>query len=497
MLSEDSATLPYAERPLLVVGDLILDQFIRGTVKRISPEAPVPVVEQQEATFYPGGAANVACNLAALGAAVVLVGAIGDDEEGRQLMRSLSQSKIDTSLIQVIPGRPTSLKTRIIAEQQQIVRVDREVTTPLGEQDVSRVLEAIQGCLAGSAGLVFSDYNKGFLSPSIVTAIIRQAQSLEKTVIADTKLQVLDHYRGVTALTPNINELQLSTGRLLCSPSDIDVAARELMDKIQAPVLLVTCGQNGIRLYDSDSQQRTHFPGHAETVADVSGAGDTVIAVFTWALTIRRFSVHQAAKLANDAGTLAVGKKGISTINVDELLSLVEVHSINGLDRELGPSKNRTLEQLLSDIHAVRQSQPSAKIVFTNGCFDMLHAGHVSYLQRAKALGDLLLVGLNSDSSVRQIKGNRRPIVPEAQRVQTLAGLECVDFVVLFDQETPLHLIQAIKPDFLVKGSDYELHQVVGRDFVEANGGRVELLPSNQGISTSKIIQEIMNRYSE
>lgn len=497
MLSEDSATLPYAERPLLVVGDLILDQFIRGTVKRISPEAPVPVVEQQEAAFYPGGAANVACNLAALGAAVVLVGAIGDDEEGRQLMRSLSQSKIDTSLIQVIPGRPTSLKTRIIAEQQQIVRVDREVTTPLGEQDVSRVLEAIQGCLAGSAGLVFSDYNKGFLSPSIVTAIIRQAQSLEKTVIADTKLQVLDHYRGVTALTPNINELQLSTGRLLCSPSDIDVAARELMDKIQAPVLLVTCGQNGIRLYDSDSQQRTHFTGHAETVADVSGAGDTVIAVFTWALTIRRFSVHQAAKLANDAGTLAVGKKGISTINVDELLSLVEVHSINGLDRELGPSKNRTLEQLLSDIHAVRQSQPSAKIVFTNGCFDMLHAGHVSYLQRAKALGDLLLVGLNSDSSVRQIKGNRRPIVPEAQRVQTLAGLECVDFVVLFDQETPLHLIQAIKPDFLVKGSDYELHQVVGRDFVEANGGRVELLPSNQGISTSKIIQEIMNRYSE
>ncbi|KAB8278414.1 Ribokinase-like protein [Aspergillus minisclerotigenes] len=497
MLSEGSATLPYAEGPLLVAGDLILDQFIRGTVKRISPEAPVPVVEQQEAAFYPGGAANVACNLAALGAAVVLLGAIGDDEEGRQLMRSLSQSKIDTSLIQVIPGRPTSLKTRIIAEQQQIVRVDREVTTPLGEQDVSRVLEAIQGCLAGCAGLVLSDYNKGFLSPSIVTAIIRQAQSLGKTVIADTKLQVLDHYRGVTALTPNIKELQLSTGRLLRSPSDIDVAARELMDKIQAPVVLVTCGQDGIRLYESDSQQRTHFPSHAETVADVSGAGDTVIAVFTWALTIRRFSVHQAAKLANHAGALAVGKKGISTINVDELLSLVEVHSINGLDRELGPSKNRTLEQLLSEIHAVRQFQPSAKIVFTNGCFDMLHAGHVSYLQRAKALGDLLLVGLNSDSSVRQIKGNRRPIVPEAQRVQTLAGLECVDFVVLFDQETPLELIQAIKPDFLVKGSDYELHQVVGRDTVEANGGRVELLPSNQGISTSKIIQEIMNRYSE
>ncbi|KNG90729.1 putative cholinephosphate cytidylyltransferase [Aspergillus nomiae NRRL 13137] len=497
MLSEDSAARPYAEGPLLVVGDLILDQFIRGSVKRISPEAPVPVVEQQEAAFYPGGAANVACNLAALGASVVLVGAIGDDEEGRQLICSLSQSKIDTSLIQVIPGRPTSLKTRIIAEQQQIVRVDRESTAPLGEQDVSRVLEAIQGCLVGCAGLVLSDYNKGFLTPSLVTAIIRQAQSLEKTVIADTKHQVPDHYCGVTALTPNMNELQLCTGRLLRSPSDVDVAARELMTKIQASVLLVTCGQDGIKLYESGSQQSTHFPGHARIVADVSGAGDTVLAVFTWALTIRRSSVHQAAKLANHAGTLAVSKKGISTIDVNELLSFVMDHSTNSLDRRLSPSKNRTLEQLLLEIHTVRQSQPSAKIVFTNGCFDMLHAEHVSYLQKAKALGDLLLVGLNSDSSVRQIKGNRRPIIPEAQRVQTLAGLDCVDFVVLFDQETPLDLIQAIKPDFLVKGSDYELHQVVGRDFVEANGGRVKLLPSNQGISTTKIIQEIMDRYSE
>ncbi|KAE8361934.1 Ribokinase-like protein [Aspergillus caelatus] len=494
---EDSTALHYAEGPLLVVGDLILDQFIRGNVKRISPEAPVPVVEQQETAFYPGGAANVACNLAALGASVVLVGAIGDDEEGRQLMCSLSQSKIDTSLIQLIPGRPTSLKTRIIAEQQQIVRVDRESTTPLGEQDVSRILEAIQGCLVGCAGLVLSDYNKGFLSPSLVTAIIRKAKLLEKTVIADTKLQVLDHYCGVTALTPNTNELQLSTGRLLRSPSDVDVAARELMTKIQASVLLVTCGQDGLILYESGSQQKTHFPGHAEIVADVSGAGDTVLAVFTWDLAIRRSSVHQAAKLANHAGALAVGKKGISTIDANELLSFVMACSTNSLDRGPILYKYRTLKQLLPKIHAVRQSQPSAKIVFTNGCFDILHAGHVDYLQKAKALGDVLLVGLNSDSSVRQIKGHRRPIVPEAQRVQTLAGLDCVDFVVLFDQETPLDLIQAIKPDFLVKGSDYELHQVVGRDFVEANGGRVELVPLQLGISTTNIIQEIMNRYRE
>lgn len=492
MLSRDPTLVSGGVEALLVIGDLILDRYVSGTTSRVSPEAPVPIVDQNGVHNYLGGAANLAANLAAMGVNVFLSGTIGDDEEGQQLMDLLAVANVDSQLVRRVSGRPTSLKTRITADGQHIVRIDREDTGCLSQIDQENIGMAIKHLLPLFNGVLFSDYNKGFLTPFLVSTVVHETKMLGKNVIADAKLKNFRKYEGITAMTPNFKELQSVSGRDFSFSSDMDTAARELMANVQLSFLLVTCGENGVVLYGPENRKH-YFPNRSKDVYDVNGAGDSAFATFAWSLLVHNESPERAAQLANHAGAIAVSKLGTSTITEKELLSYDSDETISSQYAD----KALSLEEVLIRIKILRQAERPPPIIFTNGCFDLLHAGHVEYLQRMKALGGILIVGLNTDSSVRQLKGNRRPIVPEAERVQALTALNCIDHVVLFGEETPMKLIQAIQPDILAKGCDYQVHQVVGHDFVTAYGGRVELFPLKPGVSTTNVIEKIVDRYRE
>ncbi|KAF7118690.1 hypothetical protein CNMCM5793_008229 [Aspergillus hiratsukae] len=445
---------------LVVVGDLILDQYVSGTVRRNAPEADVPVVEQEKSEYYPGGAANVAMNLVALGTAVVLVGAVGDDEEGKRLLSLLTSANVDISGVQVLANRPTCLKTRIIGNGRHLVRLDQEVVTPIGEEQRRAALDSVRRYLPHARGMICSDYNKGFLCESVLRDLIHEAVSLERKVIVDPKIGDCSRYAGATVLMPNLSELRLLSGLPIVSSADIDAAARTVLAKAHPEALLVTRGADGMVLYEPDGKSFA-IPGRASTARDVSGAGDSGLAAFAWAYLHRSDEIGDCYHRKSE---------------------LLEAPCSGGSDKpEKELQSGRTivsLDECLASLNAIRGD---GQIVFTNGCFDLLHVGHIEYLQKAKALGKWLVVGLNSDAS----------------RAAMLASLSCVDYVVLFEDDTPLSLIEAIRPDILVKGNDYLPHQVVGRDAVLETGGRLELVPFSTQMSTSDVIQRIADRYRE
>ncbi|RHZ48608.1 uncharacterized protein CDV56_103185 [Aspergillus thermomutatus] len=479
---------------LVVAGDLILDQYISGTVRRNAPEADVPVVEQEETEYFPGGAANVAMNLAALGTAVVLVGAVGDDEEGKRLLSLLTSANVDVSGVQVIADRPTCRKTRIIGNGRHLVRLDREVVIPIGEEQQRAALDSVRRYLPRARGMVCSDYNKGFLCESVLRSLLHEAVSLDRKVIVDPKIGDCSRYAGATVLMPNLNELRLLSGLPVVSPTDIDAAARAVLTKAHPEALLVTRGADGIVLYESNGKSSA-IPGKASTARDVSGAGDSCAAAFAWAYLVCGQSLEAAAELANNAGSIAVTRLGTTIVAKSELL---EAPCSGGSWKpEEALQNGRKIVSLDECLTSLNTTRGDGQIVFTNGCFDLLHAGHIEYLQKAKALGKLLVVGLNSDASVRRSKGHKRPIAPLSQRAAMLAALSCVDYVVQFEDDTPLSLIETIRPDILVKGNDYLPHQVVGRDAVLETGGRLELVPFSTQVSTSAVIQKIVDRYRE
>jgi D-beta-D-heptose 7-phosphate kinase/D-beta-D-heptose 1-phosphate adenosyltransferase len=481
---------------LVVAGDLILDEYLRGSVNRTSPEADVPVVEQEETEYFPGGAANVASNIAALGIPVVLVGAVGDDEEGKRLLSLLAGVNVDVSEVQILSSRPTSRKTRIIGERQHIVRIDREVVHPLEEGQQLAALDSVRRCLPRALGLVCSDYNKGFLCEPVIRALVHEATCLGKKVIVDPKTGDWARYAGASILTPNLTELQLLSGLPVTLPSEIDIAAQVVLQKAKPGALLVTCGADGMILYEP-KKRGIVIPSTCATPRDVNGAGDTCIAAFAWAYLACGRSLEEAATVANNAGGIAVAKLGTAIVTKCELEASWKDSLVGSGTPPQSKLKVVGLEKLLSQMQLMRRLESHGKVVFTNGCFDLLHVGHIEYLNKAKALGSLLVVGLNTDASVRRLKGDKRPIVPQFQRADMLAALECVDYIVLFEEDTPLTLIGAIQPDILVKGNDYQLHEVVGRDVVEAAGGKVELVPFCTDVSTSSVIQTIVRRYSE
>lgn len=470
---------------MLILGDIILDHFIHGSVTRISPEAPVPIVNQKSVDYFPGGAANVARNLAALGGTVVLIGIVGRDDEGEKLLSLMRSCGVNVDDVHIVDSRPTCHKTRIIGDQQHIVRIDREVTDPISEETKNSVLDAVQRHLPNALGIVCSDYNKGFLSATLLQGVIREAAVATKPVFVDPKGHDYTRYTGVTVLTPNLMELHIATGLRTDEPELLDRAAAQLLLLTKAEALLVTCGRNGLILYEGEL--KTEIATETHTVMSVSGAGDSVIAAFSWAMVSGK-SIIEAARLSNLAGSISVSKPGTSIITRTEL----EVEGVSESGSNIS-NKILDLRDVLLRVSIARQTR--GRIVFTNGCFDLLHVGHVEYLQKAKALGDLLIVGLNADSSVRTLKGDKRPIVSASQRSQLLAALDCVNFVVIFAECTPLALIHAIMPDILVKGGDYQLHQVVGRDIVEAHGGRVVLIPVTEGLSTTAVVNRIIERY--
>lgn len=465
----------------LVIGDLMLDRYLWGKVERVSPEAPVPVVLLDKENCRPGGAANVAANIAELGLRCRLLGTVGNDEAGRQLVDAVGQAGVETHSIVKLAARPTITKTRIVGGHQQILRVDRESSSVFSADETEALEHAVRQAIADAPAIVvLSDYGKGVLAPRICQIVIRLARQAGIPVLVDPKGRDYSKYRGATALTPNRRETSEACGGI----GDIDAlldAADNLRRDLALDFLAVTRSEEGISLIEDG--QRLHIPAMAKQVFDVSGAGDTVIATLAAGL-VAGLSHYDALHLANLAAGIVVGKVGTVAITSEELLAELANEEV----REQA-DKVCDLDRLL--VRVANWKAAGKTIVFTNGCFDLLHSGHVTYLEQARKLGHKLIIGLNTDRSVRALKGPSRPVIHEADRARVLAALESVDAVILFDEDTPLKLIELIRPHVLVKGSDYSEDQVVGGREVKSWGGRVALVDIVPGRSTSGIIGKL------
>ena len=460
---------------VIVVGDLIIDEYIIGDSERISPEAPEPVITEHERQYVPGGAANVAVNIHALKGNAKLFGVVGDDADGDMFCTLLRNKGIAENGIIKVENRPTTRKTRMIARGTQVLRVDRETTEPvspaLEEELVARILGEPEEVV------VVSDYAKGVVTASLV----RKLAANGKKVIVDPKSGDFSKYADAYLITPNALEMCRASDVDTCSALSLEVPARALMEKHDIANLLITLGSDGMALVE-DTIPLLHIHSMTREVYDVTGAGDTVIASISAAVAGGR-SLPDACYVANVAAGIVVGKHRTAVASPQEIMSYA-----------FGPStsdKIVDIETLKLRLDEIRKA--GRRIVFTNGCFDLLHVGHITYLNDARGLGDVLVIGLNTDNSIRGLKGEGRPIIPEEERSHLLAALECVDFVVLFDEETPLDLISHVRPDILAKGADYTKEQVVGADVVESYGGSVSLITLVDNISTSTIIDKIRN----
>lgn len=472
--------------PVLVAGDLILDRYIWGEVSRISPEAPVPVVRVVRETQRCGGAAHVAVNLANLGLNPHLCGWVGDDGDGKLLKNLLNQAKVATDTIQTTANRPTIVKTRIIGGRQQMLRLDLEETEPpleaIWTTFVANVVQQLHGNPRPGA-VILSDYGKGTLTEPVCQAIIQAARQLNVPVLVDPKGMNYDKYRGATALTPNRRELTEAIPPL--STPDLDqllIAGETLRQRIDATFLAVTLSELGIALLEGQPHP-TRISATAREVYDVSGAGDAVIAVLTAGI-MAGLSRLDALHLANLAAGVVVGKVGTSPIYREELIA-----ALSSQEALAQADKVCSLDIALSRIEGWRQK--GEQLVFTNGCFDLLHAGHVSYLEKARNLGQRLIIGLNTDHSVQALKGPNRPVIRQQDRGRVLAALASVDLIILFDDPTPMKLIHAIRPDVLAKGADYTEEKVVGATEVKSWGGQVALIELTEGRSSSNIMNHI------
>ena len=476
---------------VLVVGDVMLDRYVWGNAARISQEAPVLLLQADRREERLGGASSVATLLRALGAKVMLAGVVGDDHDGQCIGHMLADHGIDREGVLVAPGRPSTVKERYIGRAQarhpqQIVRVDYETREPLStalQDEMGRVLA--QQMRRADIVLV-SDYDKGVCTPALLTRLITAAGRLKLRVLADP-IRGGDYrkYHGCTALTPNRLEAGLATGRVLGTTAAALEAAEQLRQQLDLEAAIVTLDKEGMAL--AQEGRRAVFPTRPRQVYDITGAGDMVLAVL--GMTLAAGADYDAAiRLANIAGGLEVEKVGVATVTRDEILrDLLNAGPTSGN----GPCMEKVLDlqTLLHELDSRRRL--GQRVAFTNGCFDVLHAGHVQYLREARAQADLLVVGLNSDASVRALKGGDRPVNSGEARAAVLNGLAAVDYVVVFDEATPLALIRDLRPDVLVKGADYHRDEVVGADFVESYGGRVHLAPLREGYSTTRILQRL------
>ncbi len=492
MLSSSHATdlLQQLERcgspEILVVGDLILDQYIFGDAERLSPEAPVPVIRRREEKIQVGGAANVAVFLAALGARPILAGVCGADAQYDRLCELCQRAGVDTSAVVSLVDRPTSCKTRIVGlaqhrHQQQMLRLDDEVTDPVSDATVRHFEAMLVPLIARVAVICIEDYNKGLLDHRLCQFIIAEARKTGKVVLVDPALiKDYSRYRGAHAITPNRTEAELASGLKIDTPDrEAPLLSTQLIHSHQFDSCILTLDRQGMYVQHKN-QPGTYHPTRPRQVYDVTGAGDMVLAMLAMAVA-NGISWEHAVDLGNVAGGLEVERFGCVPIDRSEIVG--ELQAIIGLDHDKTPP----LDKLLAMVAAARRSDK--KIVFTNGVFDVLHAGHVSYLKFARQQGDMLIVGVNSDASVQALKGLNRPINPLEDRLAVLAGLEAVSYVISFSDATPESLIKAITPDVLVKGADYADKPVVGRQWVQDHGGRVVLAPFLPGRSSSATIK--------
>ena len=471
---------------VLVVGDVMLDQYTWGKVNRISPEAPVPVVTVNRKSWVLGGAGNVAANLAGLGVQVILVGVCGDDDAGKRLSRLCEREGIVSHLI-VDRQRSTTVKTRVMAMKQQLFRLDSEETCPLVPGIAAAVMEQLKKEINAVDAVVLSDYAKGvLLSPGLCKDVIDLAREHGIPSLVDPKGCQWQRYRGATCITPNIAEFGAVTdGPLTTDEDKLASTMAEVRERYEIQCLLLTRGEKGMGIVDEN-----HPPQFISTAArevyDVSGAGDTVVSTFAAAIAMG-VRPGKAATIANIAAGIVVGKVGTQPVSMDELVAALQVADFScATVQKSSPSARQTA------ILVKRWQFQGETVVFTNGCFDLLHPGHIDLLNRARALGDRLVVGLNSDASVSRLKGPHRPIVSEEDRAALLRALSCVDAVVVFDEETPLELLHQLRPDVLVKGADYALDDIVGKELVESYKGRVVRVPLMQGYSTTEIERRII-----
>jgi len=465
-----------------VVGDFMLDHYVWGEANRVSPEAPVPVVHTEREDYRLGGAGNVAANLCEMGATVSCFGICGSDQPGDEMLNRLKQLG-DCGGVQRSESRPTTQKIRVMARSQQMLRVDREDAQALSEQEEAKLLEQLQATEWDA--VILSDYGKGVLGPRVIEAVVKLAEERQVPSLVDPKHRDLSRYQGASVATPNRAEAELASGQCFADLEQLAEFGPSLLADSGLKSLLITLGPQGMFLLRNDAEP-LHLPTAARQVYDVTGAGDTVIATLALALG-GKLDWESSVRLANAAAGLAVAKVGTAAVGREELL-----HHLSAATPAHKIVDNNDSQALQAALASLRRE--GMRVVFTNGCFDILHAGHVRYLQEARRMGDALVIGVNSDDSIRRLKGEERPFNILDDRCEVLAALQCVDLVVPFSSDTPEELIKAVCPDVLVKGADWKDKGVVGADFVEANGGKVVLVDLLPGRSTTGIADRIRGK---
>ena len=463
---------------ILVIGDLMIDHYLWGKCERISPEAPVQIVNIDKESSVLGGAGNVINNLRALGSRVDVLSVVGDDYVANELKALLENIKVQSNMLIIEQNRKTSKKSRLIASQQQVLRYDNESIEDISSASEKEIINKLSANISNYDVVILSDYGKGVLTTKLTQEIISISNKNKVKVFVDPKGKDYSKYKGAYTLTPNKKEAIEASNILINDNESLEKAIKKLKEECELEVSLITLSESGIAIFDDNLRIK---PTVAREVYDVTGAGDTVIASIAFAIA-NHMKIDDAIQFANLAAGVVVGKIGSATASLDEIYEYE-----SSLNKSNSSSHIKSFEEI--EILAKKLHDKGKKIIFTNGCFDILHAGHVKYLEEAKSYGDILILGLNADSSVRKLKGPTRPINNQDDRAYILASLESVDYVVIFEEETPYELIKLIKPHVLVKGGDYEGKDVVGQDIAQ----ELRLVQFVDGKSTSKIIQRIQN----
>lgn len=466
---------------ILVAGDLMVDEYLWGDVERISPEAPVQIVSVASEEHTLGGAGNVISNLVALGAKVSAAGVIGCGTNGQLVLTKLNALGVNTRGVVQDPQRPTTRKTRIIADHQHVLRFDREVKTEISRQTMNKIARAAAEMSADADLILVSDYGKGLITKSLMTKLIAAAQKHNKLLIVDPKGLDFKKYAGASLITPNKKETALAAGIEIVDEDSLAKAARRLIEKTGIDKILVTCGKEGMVYFEQDTRPY-RISTKARQVFDVSGAGDSVLAVLGLGIAAG-YSIKEAVALANTAAGIVVGKVGTATVSKTELAAALNLIPALSVD------KQKTLAELSAVARKLEKN--GKRIVLTNGCFDLLHVGHIRLLSASKQLGDVLIVALDDDESVKQLKGSGRPIINENERLRIISALDSVDYVIVFSSHELNEVIEAVRPAVLTKGSNYATEAIRGREIVERYGGRVEIIPLTENISSTRIINNI------
>ena len=469
---------------ILVVGDLMIDEYLWGEVDRISPEAPVQVVSVQKEELTLGGSGNVVNNLVALGAKVSIIGVVGAGTNGTLLRDKLDELGANTHGVITESGRPTTKKTRIIAEHQQVLRIDRETKSNISDQTFKAVAQAAENIIPHSDVVLISDYGKGLITEALLSKLTKTAREHGKLTIADPKGLDFRKYSGINVMTPNKKEAAVAAGLEIVDDATLFEAGQRLIQTIGIDKLIITCGKDGMVYFETGADVQK-IGTKARQVFDVSGAGDTVLAILGLGIAAG-MSFKDSVALANTAAGLVVGKVGTATVSKKELASALQLIPADIVSKQIN------LEELATTTEDLRKK--GKRIVLTNGCFDLLHVGHVRLLAASKQLGDILIVAIDDDDSVKRLKGPDRPVISDAERVRIISALDSVDYVVVFSAGELDQIIEAARPDVLTKGSNYQSADVYGREIVEQHGGQIELIPITEDVSSTQIINNIKKK---